>query len=157
MLRNFSFIIPGRVAGLAGPGRFGSDLDEDLAALRDAGITALVTLTERPLDGAALEQAGIANLWHPIQDVAPPTVEQMRRGVEFIAQELRRGGVVGVHCAYGMGRTGTLLAAWLVSQGLDADAAVAQVRAARPGSIETDAQAAAVRAFAAARAGTNTP
>jgi atypical dual specificity phosphatase len=40
----------------------------------------------------------------------------------------------------GWGRTGTLLAAYLVSEGMSADEAIYQVRKKRPGSIETFGQ-----------------
>jgi atypical dual specificity phosphatase len=56
---------------------------------------------------------------------------------------------VAVHCGGGLGRTGTLLACYLVSaEGLPADAAIARVRAARPGSVETEDQEQAVRRYA---------
>jgi atypical dual specificity phosphatase len=47
-----------------------------------------------------------------------------------------------------MGRTGTILAAWLVSRGQGAGEAIALVRSLRPGSIETRAQEESVRRFA---------
>jgi atypical dual specificity phosphatase len=47
-----------------------------------------------------------------------------------------------------LGRTGTLLACYLVSLGLSPDAAIQQIRTVRPGSIETAEQEAAVAAFA---------
>ena len=53
-----------------------------------------------------------------------------------------------VHCTAGKGRTGTVLAAYFVARGLDPEAAMAKVRGLRDGSIETDDQEEAVRAFA---------
>lgn len=49
----------------------------------------------------------------------------------------------------GLGRTGTLLACYLVRrEGLDAGEAIVRVRRIRPGSVETREQAQAVEAFA---------
>jgi protein-tyrosine phosphatase len=55
---------------------------------------------------------------------------------------------VAVHCFAGVGRTGTVLAAWMVAQGMEPDAAIEELRALRPGSVETRGQADAVRRFA---------
>ena len=49
----------------------------------------------------------------------------------------------------GIGRTGTVLAAWLTRQGLDPDEAIRVLREMRPGSVETGGQVDAVRRFAA--------
>ncbi len=77
--------------------------------------------------------------------------ELLERGVAVIADALAAGRRVAVHCAGGRGRTGTLLACYLVHQGLDPAAAIARVREVRPGAVETRAQVAAVEAYAAAR------
>jgi len=47
---------------------------------------------------------------------------------------------VGVHCHAGIGRTGTILAAYLISQGKTARDALRELRVMRPGSVETSEQ-----------------
>ena len=49
-----------------------------------------------------------------------------------------------VHCSAGLGRTGTMLASYLVQRGSNTAEALAQVRKRRPGSIETADQELAV-------------
>jgi ADP-ribosyl-[dinitrogen reductase] hydrolase len=68
--------------------------------------------------------------------------------------KLRQGGRLLLHCAGGLGRSGTIAARLLVELNEAApEAAILAVRAARPGAIETPAQAAHVRAARQARVG----
>lgn len=60
---------------------------------------------------------------------------------------LRRGGGVVVHCRGGLGRTGLVVACLLVELGMRSEEAIAQVRAVRPGAIETWEQEEYVRAL----------
>lgn len=57
-----------------------------------------------------------------------------------MAAALVAGATVGLSCHYGAGRSGMIAAALLIDRGLTAEAAVAQVRAQFPDSIETEAQ-----------------
>jgi atypical dual specificity phosphatase len=54
---------------------------------------------------------------------------------------------VAVQCLAGKGRTGTVLAAYFVRQGLTADEAIRKVRDLRPGSVEVAEQEEAIRAY----------
>ena len=52
----------------------------------------------------------------------------------------------------GLGRTGSVLAAYFVAQGSTAEAAITRVRDLRPGSVETVSQEEAIELFAHRRA-----
>ncbi len=146
MLGNFSFVIPGKLAGSGRPGGYG-DPRADLAWLARQGIGAVVTLTEEPLDPAALRDAGLKSLHLPVQDFRAPRMTQMRRFVSFVEECFAQDLAVAVHCGAGMGRTGTMLACYLVSTGMDPETAARTVRRMRPGSIETGEQMESLHVF----------
>jgi len=123
---NFSWIEIDRVAGMARP------RPDDASWLIDQGITALLSLTTRTVTVDGLDVFSI-----PVQDMTAPTLDQLHLAVAVIGRIVSAGGAVAVHCAAGMGRTGTILAAYLIAKGLNASEAIARVRALRPGSIET--------------------
>lgn len=121
------------------------------SALRDLagrGVSLLVNLHERPHPSEILARYGLRELHLPVPDFTPPTPEQLERGVAAIERAIASGQKVAVHCGGGLGRTGTLLACYLVRGGLSPDDAIARMRGVRPGSVETPRQAAAVAAYA---------
>jgi atypical dual specificity phosphatase len=139
-----SWLDDGRVAACRYPQSEG-----DLRALADAGVRLVVNLHPRQHSPELLSRLGMTELHLPVADFTPPAEDQLRTGVEALVQEITAGRPVAVHCGGGLGRTGTLVAAYLVkARGLTAEAAIAEIRRVRPGSVETPAQEAAVRAFA---------
>jgi atypical dual specificity phosphatase len=136
----------GRILACAYPRRAAA-----LAALGDRGVTVLINLHERPHDPHRLRRFGMTELHLPVRDFAPPSPDQLASGVAAIRRAVANGAPVAVHCGGGLGRTGTLLACWLVAGGASADNAIARVRAVRPGSVETADQVGAVEAFARRR------
>jgi atypical dual specificity phosphatase len=129
MALNFSWIVDGRVGGMAQPS------PRDLGWLREQGVTAILSLTEREPSLPGFDVMRI-----PVVDMTSPTIEQLRKAVGFIREVVAKGGAVVAHCTAGMGRTGTILAAYLVSEGLTVDEALRRVRKLRPGSVETPEQ-----------------
>jgi atypical dual specificity phosphatase len=141
------WLFPDRLLACAYP--WGPD---GLARLAARGITVVVNLHEHGHDPDRLARLGLTEVHLPVPDFSSPTPDQLARGVRAIRRALAEDQRVAVHCAAGLGRTGTLLACYLVSLGVAPDAAIERVRAVRPGSVETAEQEAAVAGFAA-RAG----
>lgn len=119
----------------------------DLDALQRAGITAIVSLTEH-FPHELVGERRFRTLHLPVLDMTAPATAQIEEFVEFVEQALSDGLRVGVHCLAGLGRTGTMIACYLVSQGASPEEAIAAVRSARPGSVQTEVQERAVRGWA---------
>src|SRR5207244_9548749 len=56
------------------------------------------------------------------------TFDQVDEFVAFVDSKIAEGKKVLVHCYAGRGRTGTMLAAYLIHQGMSSDAAVREIR-----------------------------
>lgn len=135
------------------------DLSVDLRAIREWGAELLVSLIEEheyhQVGIADFEErvpGGMVHLRLPIPDGGIPDEawERRWRGGEgdLVRSILARGGRVCIHCMGGLGRTGMVAARLLVDFGVPPDEAIAMVRSARPGTIETREQEAYVRACA---------
>lgn len=147
-MHRFYWVIEDALAGCSRPGANGGNLERDLQDLRGRGIGAVLTLTETPLANGALEPHGLLGLHLPVDDFHAPTTGQMLESLAFIDEARAEGLAVAVHCLAGQGRTGTVLAAYLVRGGLSASRAIAAVRAVCPGAIEAAPQTAALERWA---------
>ncbi len=130
----------------------GQHKQRGLARMRELGITAVVNMREESDDA----QRGVAldhYLWLATTDDTPPTMDDLARGVEFIAQHIDAGRGVYIHCAAGVGRAPAMAAAYLVHTGMTAAQAWDTVRRARPFIRPTPPQIVALNAFAALHRG----
>ncbi len=144
----FSWIDRPHLAACARP-----DGPDELAWLRQQGIQVLLTLSEDRIRRDWVDAAGLLVMHVPVIDMDAPTQDQLDRCVSAITRAREQGMGVAVHCTAGLGRTGVILAAYLVAQGFTPRAAVARVRELRPGSVETPDQEEAVEEFARRRGG----
>lgn len=147
LLLNFGFVIPNELAGMGRPPE-GPRFARTLEILLGEGIGALVSLTETPLDEEAVTAAGLEYLHLPVEDFTAPTLEQIERFMLFATRSIASGRAVAVHCMAGLGRTGTVIACYLVHQGATSAEALRVVRERRPGSVEVAEQEEVVRRYA---------
>ncbi len=150
-------LCPGKTDPAAMSGPVDRDLPTDLDAIRDWGVTAMVSL----ITDEEIDYLGVSDLekevrdrhmewWHaPIPDEQPPDPAFEREWAvagEAIRDRLRLGFDVLVHCKGGLGRAGTIAARLLVELGADPGDAIRRVRGARsPDAIETTCQEEHVR------------
>jgi protein-tyrosine phosphatase len=115
--------------------------------LEQWGVEAVVNLRQEFDDHAA----GLAPPYYlhlPTIDDQAPTLEDLNTGVKFIHSQIEAGRKVYIHCASGVGRAPTLVAAYLVSLGYPVEQAWAIIRRVRPFIRPTAAQYEQVERFA---------
>ena len=143
---NLHEVVPGKFVGFQGPKDLGgADYLDDARGgrtfspayyadiLRDMGVGTVVRLNEPCYDAAELTSRGLKHYSLEFDDcTAPPdaVVEAFLRAVDA------EPGAVAVHCKAGLGRTGTLIALWMMrSCGFGAREAMGWLRIMRPGCV----------------------
>lgn len=114
----------GRVAGLPGP----AYMEWDFTRLRKMGYSVVVSLECDRLNTFEIEDAGFEHRKICVEDFTAPTFDQIDEFVAFLDAKLAEGKKVLVHCYAGRGRTGTMLAAYLIHAGMSPEAAIREIR-----------------------------
>jgi len=119
------------------PGRFGSWREFEAQA-KAARLASVVCLTPRdeieelaPDYAAAMQRGDVPYEWvHlPIPNFGvPPNGETFRDAIARLARRIESGDAVLMHCAAGMGRTGSAACCVLKALGMPASEALARVR-----------------------------
>ena len=144
------------------PGRrdYGRDLATDIASLKAAGVThvlSLITDDELAARGveslaSAVQTAGLKHRQDALLDQRAATLEQMDNIAQWLDEALNSGARVVVHCMAGLGRSGMVAASYLTRSGMRADAAITLVREKRsPRAVETAVQEEFVHKYAGHR------
>ena len=128
--------VPGSLWLASMPGRFEAWSTFEAEA-RQAGLALVVCLTPRselaeprPAYHRAVARGRLPFRWMEVSMRnfgVPDDQAQFRRDVEQIAQALRQGDAVMLHCAAGIGRTGSTAACVLKALGLSTEEALQRV------------------------------
>ena len=128
---NFSWIIENKLAGSAIP----TSIDEVQWAI-EQGVKSIVTIREDPLDDDWVKDVNYLHV--SSNDMGVPEFADLTFAVDFIHRRITNNEPVMVHCLAGLGRTGTILACYLIKyQKMSANEATEKVRKERPGSIQS--------------------
>ena len=138
----FSWLIENKLAGSSIP----TSIDE-VQWVIEQGVKSIVTVKEEPLDDDWVKDVNYLHVHSNYMGV--PEFDDLTYAIDFIHRRITNNEPVMVHCLAGIGRTGTLLACYLVKyQKMSADDAIQKVREERPGSIQSYPQEEMIFQFA---------
>jgi atypical dual specificity phosphatase len=130
----FDWLIEEQLAGCRGP-----TCKDDLEFLRTNNIRAIVRLAELNKARVAKKQvlsAGFDDCHEPVKDFHAPAPNQITKILAFINAMRAQDKPVVVSCGAGYGRTGTVLACFLIQNGKSAQEALDRLEQVRPDSAK---------------------
>jgi len=131
---NFSWIIEEKLAGSAIP-----TSKEEIDWVKQEGVKSIVTIREEPLEDEWIKDVNYLHVHS--NDMGIPEFSDLVNSVDFIHQRITNEEPVLVHCLAGLGRTGTILACYLIKyEDMTANDAIEKVRRERHGSIQSFSQ-----------------
>jgi atypical dual specificity phosphatase len=140
---NFSWVTEGKLAGSGLP-----VTQDEFKWVLDKGIKSIVTVREVPLPSRWIDGTDIDYLHLMVEDYGVPNMEVLDEAVNYIDKKIQSGKPVLVHCAAGKGRTGALLAAYMIKkENLTAEQAIEKIRLMRPGSVQSVTQETALSMY----------
>ena len=131
---NFSWIIEEKLAGSAIP-----TSKEEIDWGKQEGVKSIVTIREEPLEDEWIKDVNYLHVHS--NDMGVPEFDDLVSSVDFIHERLVNNEPVMVHCLAGLGRTGTILACYLIKYDkMSSDDAITKIRKQISGSIQSYSQ-----------------
>lgn len=92
--------------------------EDQLQAIHDGGIQAIVNLCAECYDLHEAEKKSLFDVYYlPVEDEGAPTVKELEDLISWMKLQIESGKKLLVHCRYGIGRTGTIVLAFLIASG----------------------------------------
>ena len=138
---DFNIVVPGKVVAFSSPVEGLREVKTVVKDFRHYGVKLIVRLNEPLYDRRDFLKYGFDHLDIIFADGGVPSDLDMRTFHEALTKTHKSGGAVAVHCKAGLGRTGTMIASWMMREhGFTSKEAIGWCRLCRPGSVMGDQQ-----------------
>ena len=131
-----NWIIPGKILAMAGPKPIVFPPAKMLPFLNGLGVKTVIRLNRKHYSKEDIPGINHYDLF--MKDGSNPSAVRLQQFLCIFREKMPQGAIA-VHCRAGLGRTGSLICAYLMqTYGLTADQAIGFIRVMRPGSILCD-------------------